>query len=167
MCPPLGLGMALTSPESTNTGDPVTEGLGNGSGCPRLPMCPQQGPSWARSSCPLMNSASGLARSPGCTDPLCPACNMWCPLALQAAAMLMENKPMSLKLIMTLAFSTLGERAFMNRTVGEIMWGYEDPLIHLINKYLPNMFPFKGKFGLFAEVSVAQLQVRGWCLVFQ
>uniref|UniRef100_A0A452QIK2 Scavenger receptor class B member 1 n=1 Tax=Ursus americanus TaxID=9643 RepID=A0A452QIK2_URSAM len=70
-----------------------------------------------------------------------------------AAAMLMENKPMSLKLIMTLAFSTLGERAFMNRTVGEIMWGYEDPLIHLINKYLPNMFPFKGKFGLFAELN--------------
>uniref|UniRef100_A0A7N5P8R4 Scavenger receptor class B member 1 n=1 Tax=Ailuropoda melanoleuca TaxID=9646 RepID=A0A7N5P8R4_AILME len=70
-----------------------------------------------------------------------------------AAAMMMENKPMSLKLIMTLAFSTLGERAFMNRTVGEIMWGYEDPLIHLINKYLPNMFPFKGKFGLFAELN--------------
>ncbi|XP_043413256.1 scavenger receptor class B member 1 isoform X3 [Prionailurus bengalensis] len=69
------------------------------------------------------------------------------------AAMMMENKPMSLKLIMTLAFSTLGERAFMNRTVGEIMWGYEDPLVHLVNKYLPNMFPFKGKFGLFAELN--------------
>lgn len=63
---------------------------------------------------------------------------------------------MSLKLMMTLAFTTLGERAFMNRTVGEIMWGYEDPLMNLINKYFPNMFPFKGKFGLFAEVSVAQ-----------
>ncbi|CAK7314779.1 scavenger receptor class B member 1 isoform X1 [Vulpes vulpes] len=70
-----------------------------------------------------------------------------------AAAMMMEDKPMSLKLIMTLAFSTLGERAFMNRTIGEIMWGYEDPLIHLINKYLPNMLPFKGKFGLFAELN--------------
>ncbi|KAB0400324.1 hypothetical protein E2I00_006104, partial [Balaenoptera physalus] len=70
-----------------------------------------------------------------------------------SAAMMMENGPMSLKLIMTLAFSTLGERAFMNRTVSEIMWGYEDPLIHLINKYFPNMFPFKGKFGLFAELN--------------
>lgn len=68
---------------------------------------------------------------------------------------------MSMKLIMTLAFSTLGERAFMNRTISEIMWGYDDPLIHLINKYLPDVFPFKGKFGLFAEVSVAQQQVRG------
>ncbi|XP_067557280.1 scavenger receptor class B member 1 isoform X4 [Pseudorca crassidens] len=70
-----------------------------------------------------------------------------------SAAMMMENGPMSLKLIMTLAFGTLGERAFMNRTVSEIMWGYEDPLIHLVNKYFPNMFPFKGKFGLFAELN--------------
>lgn len=70
--------------------------------------------------------------------------------------MMMENKPGLLKLMMTLAFSTLGQRAFMNRTVGEIMWGYDDPLIHLINQYFPNSLPFKGKFGLFAEVSVAQ-----------
>ncbi|XP_047416937.1 scavenger receptor class B member 1 isoform X3 [Sciurus carolinensis] len=69
------------------------------------------------------------------------------------AAVMMENRPMSLKLLLTLAFSTLGERAFMNRTVGEIMWGYEDPLVHLINKYFPDMFPFKGKFGLFAGMN--------------
>ncbi|XP_021564373.1 scavenger receptor class B member 1 [Carlito syrichta] len=69
------------------------------------------------------------------------------------AAVMMEHKPMSLRLLMTLAFTTLGERAFMNRTVGEIMWGYEDPLVHLINKYLPGMFPFQGKFGLFAELN--------------
>lgn len=74
-------------------------------------------------------------------------------ILVMAAAMMMENKPMSLKLIMTLAFSTLGERAFMNRTVGEIMWGYEDPLVQLINNYFPGMFPFKGKFGLFAEMN--------------
>uniref|UniRef100_A0A8W4FCX7 Scavenger receptor class B member 1 n=1 Tax=Sus scrofa TaxID=9823 RepID=A0A8W4FCX7_PIG len=70
-----------------------------------------------------------------------------------SASVMMEDRPMSLKLIMTFAFSALGERAFVNRTVGEIMWGYEDPLIHLINKYFPNMFPFKGKFGLFAELN--------------
>uniref|UniRef100_UPI0040385A08 scavenger receptor class B member 1 isoform X1 n=2 Tax=Callospermophilus lateralis TaxID=76772 RepID=UPI0040385A08 len=69
------------------------------------------------------------------------------------AAMMMENRPMSLKLMMTLAFSTLGERAFMNRTVGEIMWGYDDPLVNLINKYFPDMLPLKGKFGLFAELN--------------
>lgn len=63
---------------------------------------------------------------------------------------------MSLKLFMTLAFTALGHRAFMNRTVGEIMWGYDDPIVSLINKYFPDKFPIKGKFGLFAEVSMAQ-----------
>lgn len=69
------------------------------------------------------------------------------------AAVMMENKPMALKLLMTLAFSTLGERAFMNRTVGDIMWGYEDPLVNVISKYFPSMFPVKGKFGLFAGLN--------------
>lgn len=78
---------------------------------------------------------------------------------------MLEHKPISLKLLMTLAFSTLGQRAFMNRTVGEIMWGYDDPLVNFINKYLPDTFPVKGKFGLFAEVSTAQGEVQGLCLV--
>lgn len=68
-----------------------------------------------------------------------------------SAAMMVEKRPMALKLLMTLAFSSLRQQAFMNRTVGEVMWGYDDPLISLVNKYLPGMFPFKGKFGLFAE----------------
>ncbi|KAF5927107.1 hypothetical protein HPG69_010609 [Diceros bicornis minor] len=74
-------------------------------------------------------------------------------ILVMSAAMMMEDRPLSLKLMMTLAFTTLGERAFMNRTVGEIMWGYDDPLMDLINTYLPNLFPFKGKFGLFAELN--------------
>lgn len=69
------------------------------------------------------------------------------------AAVMMEKKPGALKLLMTFAFSALGERAFMNRTVGEILWGYEDPLVHIINKYLPDMFPVKGKFGLFSGMN--------------
>lgn len=75
----------------------------------------------------------------------------------------MEKKPGPLKLLMTLAFSALGERAFMNRTVGEILWGYEDPLVHIINKYLPDMFPVKGKFGLFSGVSMSQREAHSLC----
>lgn len=67
---------------------------------------------------------------------------------------MMESKSAGLKLMMTLGLATLGQRAFMNRTVGEILWGYEDPFVNFINKYLPDMFPIKGKFGLFVEVSV-------------
>lgn len=67
---------------------------------------------------------------------------------------MMEDKSAGLKLMMTLGLATLGQQAFMNRTVGEILWGYEDPLVNFINKYFPEMFPIKGKFGLFVEVSV-------------
>ncbi|XP_020041348.1 scavenger receptor class B member 1 isoform X2 [Castor canadensis] len=73
-------------------------------------------------------------------------------LVLGAAGM-MENKPASLKLIVTLAFSALGQRAFMNRTVGEVLWGYEDPLVSFLSKYFPDMFPSKDKFGLFAGMN--------------
>ncbi|XP_006865422.1 PREDICTED: scavenger receptor class B member 1 [Chrysochloris asiatica] len=69
------------------------------------------------------------------------------------AAMKMEDKPMTMKLVLTMTLSAFGQRAFMNRTVGEIMWGYDDPLVNLINKWFPNMFPFKDKFGLFAELN--------------
>lgn len=67
---------------------------------------------------------------------------------------MVENKPASLKLMMTLGLVAMGQRAFMNRTVGEILWGYEDPFVNFLNKYLPDMFPMKDKFGLFVGVSV-------------
>ncbi|XP_044541335.1 scavenger receptor class B member 1 [Gracilinanus agilis] len=69
------------------------------------------------------------------------------------SSMMMEHKPMSMKLLMSLSFSMFGQRAFLNRTVGEIMWGYSDPLIDLLNKYFPGMMPFKDKFGLFAQLN--------------
>lgn len=71
----------------------------------------------------------------------------------QAASAMMEHRPMSLKLLMTLMFTTMGQRAFMNRTVGEVLWGYDDPLLDLMDKYFPGALPFKGKFGLFSQVS--------------
>ncbi|XP_068938944.1 scavenger receptor class B member 1-like isoform X1 [Petaurus breviceps papuanus] len=70
-----------------------------------------------------------------------------------ASSVMMEHRPMSMKLLMSLSFSMFGQRAFMNRTVGEIMWGYRDPLIDLLNKYFPNMLPFKDKFGLFSQLN--------------
>uniref|UniRef100_A0A4X2KVM6 Scavenger receptor class B member 1 n=1 Tax=Vombatus ursinus TaxID=29139 RepID=A0A4X2KVM6_VOMUR len=69
------------------------------------------------------------------------------------SSVMMEHRPMSMKLLMSLSFSMFGQRAFMNRTVGEIMWGYRDPLIDLLNKYFPNMLPFKDKFGLFSQLN--------------
>ncbi|XP_016040424.1 scavenger receptor class B member 1 isoform X2 [Erinaceus europaeus] len=74
-------------------------------------------------------------------------------ILVMGAAAMMEHKPMELKLLLTLAFSTMRQRAFMNRTVREIMWGYDDPLVDFISNRFPGMLPFKGKFGLFAELN--------------
>ncbi|GAB1290200.1 Scavenger receptor class B member 1 [Apodemus speciosus] len=68
-------------------------------------------------------------------------------------AVMMEDKDMSLKLMMALGLVTMGQRAFMNRTVGEILWGYEDPFVNFLNKFFPDMLPVKGKFGLFVEMN--------------
>lgn len=66
---------------------------------------------------------------------------------------MMENLPDFVKSLMSTALTLLKQQAFMNRTVGEIMWGYEDPLINAINVIAPGLIPFKGKFGLFMDVS--------------
>ncbi|XP_006894687.1 PREDICTED: scavenger receptor class B member 1 [Elephantulus edwardii] len=74
-------------------------------------------------------------------------------IVVLAASTMMEHKPAPLKFLLTVGLSTMGERAFMNHTVGEIMWGYNSPLLNFISNNLPDMFPVKGKFGLFAELN--------------
>ncbi|NXK83083.1 SCRB1 protein, partial [Amazona guildingii] len=70
---------------------------------------------------------------------------------MMGAAVMMENLPTFVKILLSGALAGLKQEAFINRTVGEIMWGYEDPLIDAINAIVPGMIPFKGKFGLFVE----------------
>lgn len=69
------------------------------------------------------------------------------------AAVMMEDKSAGLKFVMTMGLAAMGQRAFLNRTVGEILWGYEDPLLNFMNKYFPDMIPFKGKFGVFVGMN--------------
>ncbi|XP_061200663.1 scavenger receptor class B member 1 isoform X1 [Neopsephotus bourkii] len=72
-------------------------------------------------------------------------------ILMMGAAVMMENLPTFVKILLSGALAGLKQQAFMNRTVGEIMWGYEDPLIDAINAIVPGMIPFKGKFGIFVE----------------
>ncbi|XP_010072842.1 PREDICTED: scavenger receptor class B member 1, partial [Pterocles gutturalis] len=72
-------------------------------------------------------------------------------IMMMAASVMMENLPNFVKLLLSGALAGLKQEAFMNRTVGEIMWGYEDPLIDTINTIVPGLIPFKGKFGIFVE----------------
>ncbi|NXE53472.1 SCRB1 protein, partial [Casuarius casuarius] len=72
-------------------------------------------------------------------------------ILLMGAAVMVENLPNFVKLLLSGALAGLKQEAFMNRTVGEIMWGYEDPLIDTLNMLVPGLIPFQGKFGLFVE----------------
>ncbi|XP_064378105.1 scavenger receptor class B member 1 isoform X2 [Dromaius novaehollandiae] len=72
-------------------------------------------------------------------------------ILLMGAAVMVEKLPNFVKLLLSGALAGLKQEAFMNRTVGEIMWGYEDPLIDTLNMLVPGLIPFQGKFGLFVE----------------
>lgn len=67
------------------------------------------------------------------------------------AAVMMENLPYAIRLIISTTFKTFKEGPFLTKTVGELMWGYESRLVDFLNSYLPGMLPSTGKFGLFAE----------------
>ncbi|NWX00693.1 SCRB1 protein, partial [Caloenas nicobarica] len=72
-------------------------------------------------------------------------------IMLMGAAVMMENLPSFVKIMLSGVLAGLKQEAFMNRTVGEIMWGYDNPLVDAVNAIIPGLIPFKGKFGLFIE----------------
>ncbi|XP_065821422.1 scavenger receptor class B member 1 isoform X2 [Labrus bergylta] len=67
------------------------------------------------------------------------------------AAVMMENMPFAVRLMISATFKTFKEGPFLTKTVGELMWGYDSGLVDFLNKYLPGMLPSSGKFGLFAD----------------
>ncbi|XP_049909204.1 scavenger receptor class B member 1 isoform X2 [Epinephelus moara] len=67
------------------------------------------------------------------------------------AAVMMENMPFAVRLMISATFKTFKEGPFLTKSVGELMWGYDSGLVDFLNKYLPGMLPSSGKFGLFAE----------------
>uniref|UniRef100_A0A4W3H8H3 Scavenger receptor class B member 1 n=1 Tax=Callorhinchus milii TaxID=7868 RepID=A0A4W3H8H3_CALMI len=71
-------------------------------------------------------------------------------LALSAALMV-EHLPYALKVIFSTALKTFNEKSFIQKSVKEILWGYDDPLVDFLNRVFPGIIPFKGKFGLFVD----------------
>lgn len=65
---------------------------------------------------------------------------------------MLENLPLPLRKMISFTFQSFKEGAFVTKTVGELMWGYESKLLDFLNTLLPGIMPFKGKFGLFVEV---------------
>lgn len=73
---------------------------------------------------------------------------------LQGAAVMLEDLPYAVRLLISATFKTFQEGPFLTKTVEELMWGYDSKLVEFLNKYLPGMLPSTGKFGLFAEVNI-------------
>ncbi|XP_017287779.1 scavenger receptor class B member 1 isoform X3 [Kryptolebias marmoratus] len=67
------------------------------------------------------------------------------------AAVMLENMPYALRLLISATFKGFKEGPFLTKTVGELMWGYDSKLVEFLNKYVPGMLPSTGKFGLFVE----------------
>lgn len=67
------------------------------------------------------------------------------------AAVMLEDLPYAVRLMISATFKTFKEGPFLTKTVEELMWGYDSKLVEFLNKYLPGMLPSSGKFGLFAE----------------
>lgn len=84
----------------------------------------------------------------------------FCVLYLQGASVMMKDLPVPLKWFISGAFTTFGQEAFINRTVKDLLWGYNEPFLDFVNAILPGKLPFKGKFGLFADVSEMTLVFR-------
>ncbi|XP_062814626.1 scavenger receptor class B member 1 isoform X2 [Anolis carolinensis] len=72
-------------------------------------------------------------------------------MLVMGAAVMLEDLPFPVKLTISSTFALFGQKAFMNLTVDQILWGYDNPLVDFLNSIKPGMIPFKGKFGLLAD----------------
>ncbi|XP_048115708.1 scavenger receptor class B member 1 isoform X2 [Alosa alosa] len=66
------------------------------------------------------------------------------------AAVMMEDKPIPVRMMVSATFKVFKESAFLTKPVGELMWGYDSKLVDFLNTFFPGMLP-PGKFGLFSE----------------
>ncbi|XP_037548221.1 scavenger receptor class B member 1 [Nematolebias whitei] len=67
------------------------------------------------------------------------------------AAVMLQDMPYALRLLVSATFKTFSEGPFLTKTVGELLWGYDSKLVDFLNQYLPGMLPTSGRFGLFVE----------------
>ncbi|XP_068608709.1 scavenger receptor class B member 1 [Brachionichthys hirsutus] len=72
-------------------------------------------------------------------------------MLVQGAAVMMQHLSYPLRVMLSTAFKTFREGPFLNRTVEELMWGYDSRLVDFLNSYFPGTLPVTGKFGLFSE----------------
>jgi hypothetical protein len=65
---------------------------------------------------------------------------------------MLHKSPAYLNIGLATLASYLDAQPFLNLTVHEYLWGYEDPLVKLGSTFLPNWIPFS-KLGFMDRVS--------------
>lgn len=61
--------------------------------------------------------------------------------------------------------ASLGSKSFLDLTVDQYLWGYEDKLVTVANQFLPNWIDF-GTFGLLERVRILFTNSRSKQLSF-
>ncbi|XP_060105217.1 scavenger receptor class B member 1 [Heteronotia binoei] len=74
-------------------------------------------------------------------------------LLVLGAAVMLEHIAAPLQIAVSTAFSLFKQKAFLNKTVGEVLWGYEDPIVKFLNTIKPGLLPFSDKFGILVSLS--------------
>ncbi|XP_026571978.1 scavenger receptor class B member 1 isoform X2 [Pseudonaja textilis] len=69
------------------------------------------------------------------------------------AAVILEKMPFPVRLTFSSALALFRQNAFMNRTVGEIVWGYKEPFIKFLSNLGVTIGPSNEKFGLFSDLN--------------
>ncbi|XP_026544879.1 scavenger receptor class B member 1, partial [Notechis scutatus] len=69
------------------------------------------------------------------------------------AAVMLEKMPFAARLTFSSALALFRQSAFMNRTVGEIVWGYKEPFIKFLSNLGVTIGPSNEKFGLFSDLN--------------
>lgn len=51
----------------------------------------------------------------------------------------------------------LGSKPFVNLSIDQYLWGYDDPLVKLANNVVPNWIDFP-RFGILERVSLVKIE---------
>ncbi|XP_013928636.1 PREDICTED: scavenger receptor class B member 1 [Thamnophis sirtalis] len=69
------------------------------------------------------------------------------------AAIILENMPFPMRVAFSSALALFHQNAFMNRTVGDIIWGYNEPFTQFLSSLGVSVGPGNEKFGLFSDLN--------------
>lgn len=75
---------------------------------------------------------------------------------VQGIAAALQDSSMFVNMAVSSVAHYLGSKPFVNLTIDEYLWGYDDPLVELANNVVPNWIDFP-RFGILERVSAIKI----------